>query len=270
MQQQLAVQLARQVRKTAALASQRQGEVSRHAPSEVSGDRPPTNTLRALGFSSCGTDFLASIWQCAKVGGEAGQCGCVTAWRERSGRPHQRPVLVTQRLVAAIQQLPCAQGSILASPASDKLQQREGLLQQQQLAHRRRTWRPSITCTSSTTASAAAGLVKVTNPKPRGRPVWRSRMTTCGAVESSRLLGLGCWRTGDPAWGLPPPLTHRFHDGAILAEVVAQLFCRCGGGWAGKGLGALKRFPIEPHPSPDARILTLGRVPRKTAQEQLG
>lgn len=30
-------------------------------PSVVSGLSPPTNTLRALGFSSCGTDFLASI-----------------------------------------------------------------------------------------------------------------------------------------------------------------------------------------------------------------
>ena len=31
------------------------------APSLVSGASPPTNILRALGFCSCGTDFLASI-----------------------------------------------------------------------------------------------------------------------------------------------------------------------------------------------------------------
>lgn len=57
------------------------------------------------------------------------------------------------------------------------------------------TWRPSITWMSCTTASAASGAVKVTKPKPRGRPVWRSRITTCEQGQRSwAWSGPCCWR----------------------------------------------------------------------------
>ena len=45
-----------------------------------------------------------------------------------------------------------------------------------------RTWRPSMTWMSCTTWSATARSLKVTKPKPRGRMVARSRMTTAAGV----------------------------------------------------------------------------------------
>ncbi len=50
-------------------------------PSVVSGARPPTKIFRALGFCSCGTDFLASICTTQEVGGR-----------------HHRKVIVVSRM----------------------------------------------------------------------------------------------------------------------------------------------------------------------------
>lgn len=54
------------------------------APSVVSGLSPPTNTLRALGFSSWGTDFLASICRGhGQAQGTAGSAKRLRHWGQR-------------------------------------------------------------------------------------------------------------------------------------------------------------------------------------------
>lgn len=78
-------------------------------------------------------------------------------------------------------------------PGAPRRVSRSGAEQRWAAGQLQRNWRPSITWHSATAASAAAGEVKVTKPKPRGLPVWRSRMTTCGVragpgARSRRLL----------------------------------------------------------------------------------
>lgn len=97
-----------------------------------------------------------------------------------------------------------------------------------------RTWRPSMTCRSCTTASAASGAVKVTNPNPRGRPVWRSRITTCrrGATQSFGALGQrgagASRRTGG-------------HPGLLTASTMDPYLEKCSRSFsAGRGKGCVR------------------------------
>lgn len=78
---------------------------------------------------------------------------------------------------------------------------------------------------SSTTRSATSCSTNVTKPKPRGRPVCRSRMTTCSE-------GTGRWAAGDPrltsARTPRCARTHRLYDISVSAIVISQLLCRQG------------------------------------------
>lgn len=146
-----------------------------------------------------------------------------------------------------------------------------------------RAWRPSMTCTSCTTASAAAGVVKVTKPKPRGRPVCRSRITTCKANSRGGLgrgrarrarWGRRCWRTRShtalQALCSPPRRCCHICQSDPAVSLQAGPRGRREGGlyqrrWACGLSGAPSRDPPAPGRSP-----TFGRVPGQAAQEQLG
>ena len=144
-----------------------------------------------------------------------------------------------------------------------------------------RTWRPSMTCTSCTTASAAAGVVKVTKPKPRGRPVCRSRITTCkgisregqgvGAGPESRAGAGGAGAPGAVALRAPRSPPRRCchicqSDPAVSLRAGAgggglyQRRCACGPS------GAPNRDPPGPCRSPPS-VVSQDRPPRNSLAE---